>query len=70
LIDLEIEKSRLEKEMERLNEQIDKTARKLNNKDFTDKAPPEVVERERAKQQEYQQMLDKIVKNIESLVGW
>ncbi len=70
LIDLEIEKSRLEKEMERLNEQIDKTARKLNNKDFTNKAPPEVVERERAKQQEYQQMLDKIVKNIESLVGW
>jgi valyl-tRNA synthetase len=70
LIDLEIEKSRLEKEMERLNEQIDKTARKLSNKDFTDKAPTEIVEREKAKQQEYQEMLDKIVKNLESLVGW
>ena len=47
LIDKDAELARLAKEIGKLQINIDKTAAKLVNKSFTDKAPAAVVEKER-----------------------
>ncbi len=50
VIDLEKERARLGKELERLDQQLEGVRRKLANPDFVCRAPAEVVERERAKE--------------------
>ncbi|MCS7280711.1 MAG: valine--tRNA ligase [Desulfobacterota bacterium] len=45
IIDVDKEISRIEKEMKRLDEELEKVFKKLNNKDFLEKAPPEVIEK-------------------------
>ncbi len=49
LIDFDKEKQRLEKELARLKSEVDRLEKKLGNKGFTDKAPPEVVAEEKDK---------------------
>lgn len=49
LIDVEAEKERLNKNIEKINIEIKKLSGKLSNANFTDKAPASVVEKERAK---------------------
>jgi valyl-tRNA synthetase len=51
-IDKVAERKRLEKERENLAKQIASIEGKLNNKGFVDKAPPEVVQQQRAKLEE------------------
>ena len=53
LIDIELEISRLEKEIKNLTEEVARIAKKLGNEGFLAKAPVDVVEKERAKQAEY-----------------
>jgi valyl-tRNA synthetase len=52
----------LEKLLENLNN-------RLHSQDFINKAPQEVVERERQKKTEFEQSLKKIVANMEQLAA-
>jgi valyl-tRNA synthetase len=52
LVDLEAERNRLQKEIDNLTKQMDRSQALLNNQGFVAKAPPEVIERERAKYDE------------------
>ncbi len=49
LIDIEIERARLEKEERRLRDEVAKVERKLDHADFVARADPEVVEEHRAR---------------------
>ncbi|MDO4765869.1 MAG: valine--tRNA ligase [Eubacteriales bacterium] len=57
LVDLEQEKQRLEKEIKKLLDEIDRIDKKLGNAGFVAKAPEKVVEEEKAKRENYQNML-------------
>jgi valyl-tRNA synthetase len=67
LIDIEVERSRLTKEITRLEKQIEGITSKLMNTDFIAKAPKEVVERERQKSNDFQANLNKLQANLHSL---
>ena len=60
LIDLEAEKSRLKKEIAKFQGLLNGLDKKLSQQSFLEKAPPEVVERERQRQQEYTDNLKKL----------
>jgi valyl-tRNA synthetase len=67
LIDLEIEQQRLQKEMGRLEKALTGLDKKLSNDRFLENAPPEVVEKERHRQSEYQSTLMRLQQNLEAL---
>jgi valyl-tRNA synthetase len=50
-----------------LENELARVESKLSNDNFVRKAPPEVVEQEREKRKKYQDMMDKVLKRIESL---
>ena len=60
LIDKDDELARLDRETEKLEKDLARIQGKLNNASFVDKAPAEVVEKERAKMQAQQQALEKL----------
>ena len=60
VIDLEVERKRIEKEIARLEGLLNGTEKKLSNENFIAKAPREVIERERAKKQSWSQALKKL----------
>jgi valyl-tRNA synthetase len=70
LIDLEQERSRLEKEIARVNELLEKANKKLSNEDFLKRAPQEIIQKEKAKKEEYGKRLEKLNRNLEEIVGW
>ncbi len=70
LIDLEQERIRLEKEIARVAQLLEKTNKKLSNEDFLKRAPREIIEKEKAKKEEYHKMVEKLNKNLEGIVGW
>ncbi|HIJ38548.1 MAG TPA: valine--tRNA ligase, partial [Rhodospirillaceae bacterium] len=53
IVDLEQEKARLTKEIGKLAQEIDKVDKRLGNDGFVAKAPPEVVEEQRERRQEW-----------------
>lgn len=67
LVDFEKERERLNKEKEKLISEIKRATGKLNNKSFTDKAPKEIVDKEREKLKTYEEMLAKVQENIDNL---
>ncbi|HAT8178210.1 TPA: valine--tRNA ligase [Legionella pneumophila] len=70
LIDKEAELSRLNKELAKLNKDIDLAQGKLNNPKFTDKAPEEIIAKEKEKLAQAQLAKDKLLQHkirIESL---
>jgi len=67
LIDIDKEKVRLQKEIARLEEQVKALNIKLTNPNFLEKAPPEVVEKERGKKENFVTNLEKLKKNLASL---
>ena len=67
LIDLEVERQRLQKEITRLEGSLGGIEKKLSNKKFIANAAPEVVEKERNKQKEWLGNLDKLKEILESL---
>ncbi len=67
IIDLEAEKAKLTKEIERLSGQIAATDAKLRNESFLRRAPAEVVDRERSKREEYSLRLEKLEANFEAI---
>lgn len=67
VIDLEQERSRLAKESEKWLAEIKKIDSKLGNKNFVDKAPPEVVDEHRERKAEAEAMLSKLQAAQQSL---
>jgi valyl-tRNA synthetase len=60
LIDKDAELARLDKEILRLQGEVQRVGGKLSNAGFVDKAPAEVIEKERAKLAEAEQALGKL----------
>jgi valyl-tRNA synthetase len=69
LIDVNVERNRLEKERQRLEKLLDDLNRRLYSQDFMAKAPQQVVERERQKKTDFETSLKKIVANMEQLAA-
>jgi valyl-tRNA synthetase len=69
VIDLDRERGRLRKEIERLDAQSRATEAKLGNEKFTARAPADVVEREREKLQSYTEQRAKLASKLEALQG-
>jgi valyl-tRNA synthetase len=59
-IDKEVEIARLQKEVDRLEVEINKARRKLENKKFMDKAPEEVVSQEKVRLSEFTELNEKV----------
>ncbi|MFA6109122.1 MAG: valine--tRNA ligase [Candidatus Latescibacterota bacterium] len=67
LIDLEVEQRRLEKEVAKFDKLVRGMEGKLGNPAFLDKAPPEVVARERDKEREYRASLAQLRESLTRL---
>jgi len=70
LIDIELEKKRLQKNLDDLKVQLEKISKKLANPDFLANAPKEVIERERGKKEDFQERSQRLNKNLEQIMGW
>ncbi len=67
LIDVDVEKDRLQKEIQRLEGQLKGIDNKLNNLEFLKRAPKEIVDREKEKQATFKQKADKLKENLKAL---
>jgi len=67
LIDVDKERARLEKEMGRISAELDRVNNKLSSENFTGRAPADVIEKERLKQKEYGEMLNKLKESVSKL---
>jgi len=67
LIDLDVERARLEKQLEGVRGKLAGAEQKLSNQSFIAKAPAAVVERERAKAADLRRQLDAIESNLSDL---
>ena len=67
LIDLDVEKQRLQKEITRLEGSLSGIEKKLSNEKFVNNAPEEVVEKEKAKQRDWQENLGKLKEILSNL---
>ena len=65
LVDYEAELARLQKERDRLTGEVQRVEKKLSNQGFVSKAPEKVVQAERDKQAQYQEMLDKVIDQLD-----
>ncbi|MDE1900271.1 MAG: valine--tRNA ligase [Alphaproteobacteria bacterium] len=69
IIDLDQERARLKKEGEKLAAEIKKIEAKLGNKEFVDRAPPEIVEEQRERKAEAEATLARLEAAQKSLAG-
>ncbi|MEX2089517.1 MAG: valine--tRNA ligase, partial [Bacteroidota bacterium] len=69
LIDPGAERARLEKEIARLESAVEGIRKKLSNSQFVDRAPQEVVQKEREKMENFHSSIDKLRLNMEQLDG-
>ena len=67
LLDLDAERARLRKELAKVERELQGRARKLNNASFMEKAPPEVVDKERRLHQELAQRLERLEQHLATL---
>ena len=67
LINIEDEIARLEKEAEKLQQEVNRVEKKLSNEKFVAKAPEAVVEAERAKGADYQAQREAVLERIATL---
>ncbi|MFN8444506.1 MAG: valine--tRNA ligase [Caldilineaceae bacterium] len=68
MVDLNAEMQRLQKEIENLDKQAQRITGLLSNSSFTDKAKPEVIERERAKLVEFQSKRQQLQERLNELM--
>ena len=61
IIDIEVEKKRLDKEVNRIEGLLKGVVKKLSNKNFVEKAPAEIIEKEKAKETNWRATLDKLI---------
>lgn len=69
LVDIESEVRRIKKEIERLSGIFSSTGRRLSDTNFTQKAPEDVVEREKEKLAEIKAKIDKLSKTLNDLTS-
>ena len=67
LLNIEEELARLEKELAKWQKELDMVGKKLSNERFVANAKPEVVQKERDKQADYQAKYDATVARIEEM---
>lgn len=67
LIDLDVERTRIEKEIARISGSLEGVRKKLSNEGFVAKAPADVIERERNKMNDWEKSLDKLKAILEDL---
>lgn len=67
IIDVNVERARLQKEVDRLRGQIEAIDKKLGNQDFVAKAPPQVIEKENAKRENFRQTIEKLSASLKQL---
>ena len=67
IIDLDIEKDRLQKRINELELHLINVNKKLKNKDFLNRAPKDVISREKEKKENMVLELDKITRNFEMI---
>jgi valyl-tRNA synthetase len=67
LIDLDEERARLRKELDRATAERDRAAGKLANRGFVEKAPEQVVAAARTKLEDWEQVVDKLETQLEAL---
>lgn len=67
LVDVDIEVERLTKERERIAGELTKVENRLSNPQFVDKAPDDVVERERDKKQRFEDLVTRLDHNLVTL---
>ena len=70
IIDVDKERARLKKELDKLTGFLERTGKKLQNEAFLAQAPAEVVAAEKTKQTDYQSRVDKLTRSLEQLLGW
>ena len=69
IIDLDKERQRLQKEIERLQSDIKKIDQKLENEQFVQNAPPEVVEEQKTRRSEAEGVLGKLSAALKQLAA-
>ena len=67
LIDFDAEKERLEKAKEKALKDVEKYQKKLQNKDFLERAEEEIIEETRTKLEDSQNQYDKVLKILQEL---
>ena len=67
LIDIEAEVARLNKEIDKLANEVTRVEKKLSNPNFVDKAPAAVVDKEKAKMEEAKSALSKLQEQKEKI---
>jgi valyl-tRNA synthetase len=67
VIDLEVERTRLTREIDRISGLLKNIDAKLANPSFVERAPKEVVEKERGKLVTFRQTLEKLQRNYDAL---
>jgi valyl-tRNA synthetase len=67
LINIDEEIARLQKEWEKLNNEVDRVQKKLSNQGFVAKAPEKVIAEERAKEQDYMEKRSAVEARINEL---
>ncbi len=67
LIDKDAELERLDKEIDKLKDEVHRSEAKLRNESFVDKAPKEVVDKERAKLDDYRSSLARLEEQMEKI---
>ncbi len=67
LIDLHVERHRIQKEIARLTSSLEGVKKKLSNENFISKAPSEIIEREKNKMNDWQKALEKLHNILEDL---
>lgn len=68
LVDIEAEKARLDKELDKLKGEVARVEKKLSNERFVSNAPEAVVAAEKAKLAKYQELYTKTLEKKEALV--
>ncbi len=67
LIDVEVERTRLKRELEKAQREIDNLQRKLSQSSFVERAPKEVVEENRRRLTDYQDQAAKLAEGLNRL---
>ena len=69
LINIDEEIARLNKELAKLDKEVERVQKKLSNQGFIAKAPANVIEEEKAKEQDYVEKRDAVQARIDELKG-
>jgi valyl-tRNA synthetase len=69
LIDVEKERMRIQKEIDKANTDIDRVDKKLSNESFLNKAPEDIILKEKSKRDEAKELLKKLEESLSKLLG-